>query len=59
MGAEALARGAKQVLGIDKSTTACKIIQQNWQKVARPEQTFQVICGDVIPLIPRIKSQKI
>ena len=58
MGAEALARGAKQVIGMDKSPLACKIIQQNWQKIAQSEQTFQVICGDVIALIPRVKSQK-
>ena len=58
MGAEALARGATWVMGIDKSAAACQVIQQNWQKIARAEQTFQVICGDVIALIPRLESQR-
>ncbi|MEO1509975.1 MAG: RsmD family RNA methyltransferase, partial [Cyanobacteria bacterium J06633_23] len=43
MGAEALCRGASNVVGIEKSRSACRIIQTNWQTVAKPEQTFQVI----------------
>ncbi len=48
MGAEALCRGAAEVVGIEQSTAACRIVQQNWQKVAKPEQRFQVIQGDVV-----------
>lgn len=48
MGAEALCRGAAAVVGIEKSGAACRIVQQNWQKVARPEQRFQVVQGDVV-----------
>ncbi|MEO1181296.1 MAG: 16S rRNA (guanine(966)-N(2))-methyltransferase RsmD [Cyanobacteria bacterium J06636_28] len=48
MGAEALCRGASNVVGIEKSRSACRIIQTNWQTVAKPEQTFQVIRGEVI-----------
>lgn len=47
MGAEALCRGASAVVGIDQSNAACRIIQTNWQTVATPAQTFQVIRGDV------------
>jgi 16S rRNA (guanine966-N2)-methyltransferase len=53
MGAEALCRGASVVIGIEKWTKACAIIQQNWEQVAQPEQTFQVIRGDVVV---RLKS---
>ena len=53
MGAEALCRGASVVIGIEKWAKACAIIQQNWEQVAQPEQTFQVIRGDVVV---RLKS---
>lgn len=48
MGAEALCRGAAEVVGIEKSGAACRIVQQNWQKVAKPEQRYRVIQGDVV-----------
>lgn len=48
MGAEALCRGATYVVGIEQSSRACSIIQQNWQKIAEPEQQFQVLRGDVV-----------
>ena len=48
MGAEALCRGAKQVVGIEKSAAACRVVKANWQKVAKPEQTYEVIRADVI-----------
>lgn len=48
MGAEALCRGAQFVVGIEQSSRACAVIQQNWQQVAQPDQTFQVIRGDVV-----------
>lgn len=47
MGAEALCRGAAEVVGIEQSGRACSLIRQNWQTVARAEQTFQVLRGDV------------
>lgn len=53
MGAEALCRGASAVVGMEQSSAACRIIQTNWQTVATPEQTFQVIRGDVTK---RLKS---
>lgn len=48
MGAEALSRGAAFVLGIEQSRRACATIQQNWQRITKPEQSFQIICGDVV-----------
>lgn len=48
MGAEALSRGAAFALGIEQSSRACLIIQQNWQGVAKPWQQFQVIQGNVL-----------
>ena len=53
MGAEALCRGAKEVIAIEKSPLACKIIRENWQKVAQPSQRFKVLKGDVVA---RLKS---
>lgn len=47
MGAEALCRGARVVVGIEQSGPACRIVQTNWQTVAKPEQTFQLIRGEV------------
>ena len=48
MGAEALCRGAAEVVGIEKSGAACRVVKENWQKVAKDEQRFQVVKGDVV-----------
>ena len=58
IGAEALCRGAKEVIGIEKSAQACRIMQQNWQKVAQPEQKFQVLRGDVITRLNSLDGQQ-
>ncbi len=57
MGAEALCRGAGSVVGIEQSSRACAIIQQNWQRVAQPEQTFEVLRGDVTQRLKTFKQQ--
>ena len=57
MGAEALCRGASVVVGIEKWAKACAIIQQNWEKVAQPEQTFQVVQGDVVGRLKTLAGQ--
>ena len=57
MGAEALCRGASKVVGIEQYPKACKIIEQNWQQIARPEQSFQVIKGDVTVKIKGLEGQ--
>ncbi|BAY17028.1 putative methyltransferase [Anabaenopsis circularis NIES-21] len=48
MGAEALCRGASLVVGIEQSSRACAIIQENWQQLANSEQKWQLLRGDVI-----------
>jgi 16S rRNA (guanine(966)-N(2))-methyltransferase RsmD len=48
MGAEALCRGAEEVIGIEQSGRAYHIIHQNWQQVAKPNQHFQVLRGDIL-----------
>lgn len=58
MGAEALCRGASLVLGIEQSPRACAIIQQNWQKVAREGQKFQVVRGDVATRLKTLEGQQ-
>lgn len=57
MGAEALSRGAAFALGIEQSSRACLIIQQNWQQVAKPGQQFQVIRGDVVQRLKTLPGQ--
>ncbi|MGD1897866.1 MAG: 16S rRNA (guanine(966)-N(2))-methyltransferase RsmD [Phormidesmis sp.] len=56
MGAEALCRGAAEVVGIEKSAAACQGIAKNWQKVAKPEQTYRVVRGDVVRQIKRLAA---
>ena len=58
MGAEALCRGASTVVGIEQSSRAWSVIQQNWQQVAAEGQTFQLIRGDVIKKIPSLMGQQ-
>jgi 16S rRNA (guanine966-N2)-methyltransferase len=58
MGAEALCRNASVVVGIERSTTACSIIEQNWGKVASSSQKFQLLCGDAIARIADLAGQK-
>lgn len=47
MGAEALCRGASLVMGIEQSGRACAVIRENWQRVAKPDQNWQILRGDV------------
>ncbi|WP_299402968.1 16S rRNA (guanine(966)-N(2))-methyltransferase RsmD [Acaryochloris sp. IP29b_bin.148] len=57
MGAEALCREAAVVYGIEQTGEACRIIRQNWQSVAKPTQTFQVLRGDVIKRLMKLTGQ--
>jgi 16S rRNA (guanine966-N2)-methyltransferase len=57
MGAEALCRGASEAIGIEQSGKACEVIRQNWQLVARSDQRFQVIRGNVIQKLPTLAGQ--
>lgn len=58
MGAEALCRGAKEAIGIEKSPQACAIIKQNWQQIVTSEQTFRVIRGDVVTQLKNLAQEK-
>ena len=57
LGAEALCRGAQTVAGIEQSGKVCAILRDNWQKVARPEQQWQVIRGSVLGQIPKLPAR--
>jgi 16S rRNA (guanine(966)-N(2))-methyltransferase RsmD len=43
IGAEALVRGAAEVVGIDKHPAACQVTRQNWQQLAQEGQKVRVI----------------
>ena len=58
MGAEALCRGAKMAIGIERSSAACNIIEQNWTKVAGEFQEFQLWRGDVVTRLADLDGQK-
>lgn len=57
MGAEALCRGAAEAFGIEKSGAACRIVRENWQKVARSDQTLTVVRGDVVRQLEQLATQ--
>lgn len=58
MGAEALCRGAALAVGIEQSSKACAVIQQNWQMVAKPDQLFRVLRGDLLRQLPSLSGQQ-
>lgn len=58
MGAEALSRGAALVVGIEQSARACGVIRQNWQRVATPEQQFQLLKGNVLQRLKGLAGQQ-
>ena len=57
MGAEALCRGAATVTGIEQSSRACTIVRQNWQQVARPDQSHTVMRGHILKCLPHLQGQ--
>ena len=58
IGAEALSRGASLVVGIEHSGQACKVIYQNWQQVAKPDQQFRVLKGDVVKRLKTLAGEQ-
>ncbi|BAT53242.1 hypothetical protein NOS3756_22010 [Nostoc sp. NIES-3756] len=58
MGAEALSRGASLVIGIEKSSRACAVIQENWQRIAHSEQKWRVLRGDVVVQLKNLSGQQ-
>ncbi|WP_017301907.1 16S rRNA (guanine(966)-N(2))-methyltransferase RsmD [Nodosilinea nodulosa] len=57
IGAEALCRGAAEVVGIEKSPEAYALTRENWQKVVQPDQTFSLFKGDVVKQLSRLHGQ--
>jgi 16S rRNA (guanine966-N2)-methyltransferase len=57
MGAEALCRGAAIVVGIEQSSQACTIVEHNWRQMAKPEQRYQVLRGDVLTRLETLSGQ--
>lgn len=58
MGAEALCRGAKEVVGIERAPNACRVIQQNWGRLVTEEQTVSVVRGDVRRVLKRLANRE-
>lgn len=58
MAAEALCRGAAEVIAIEQWNRACVIIQQNLQQVTGEDQTFQVVQGDVVKRLKTLAGQQ-
>lgn len=58
MGAEALCRGAAEVVGIEQYGKACQIIKQNWQQVASEGQSYRIIKGDVLVKLSYLAGEK-
>jgi 16S rRNA (guanine(966)-N(2))-methyltransferase RsmD len=58
MGAEALCRGAAEVVGIEQNNRACGIIRQNWQQLPKSEQKFRFLRGDLLILIKCLAGEK-
>jgi 16S rRNA (guanine966-N2)-methyltransferase len=58
MGAEALCRGATEVVGIEQYAKACHVIEDNWQQLVQPEQSFKVLKGDVLLKIKSLEGQQ-
>ncbi|MGK7884886.1 MAG: 16S rRNA (guanine(966)-N(2))-methyltransferase RsmD [Crocosphaera sp.] len=58
MGAEALCRDASVVVGVEKYGKACKIINENWQKIASNQQEFRIIKGDILKVLNNLEGKQ-
>jgi len=58
MSAEALCRGADQVVAIEKWGRACAMIRQNLETVASDEQSFEILRGDVVKQLNRLSGRQ-
>lgn len=58
MGAEALGRGATEVIGIEQSARACEVISENWKRIATTDQTVRVMRGDVVQKLRTLAGQQ-
>ena len=57
MGAEALCRGAKTIVGIEREPEACALAAANWKRLAKPEHKALMIRGHVLKKMPTLLSQ--
>jgi 16S rRNA (guanine966-N2)-methyltransferase len=58
MGAEALCRGAKRVVGIEQASKACTLIQQNWRQIAQADQQIQILRGHILQRLSLLAGQQ-
>jgi 16S rRNA (guanine966-N2)-methyltransferase len=58
IGAEALCRGAALVVGVEQADPACAVIQQNWKQVAKPNQKFRVVRGELPQKLESLRGQQ-
>ncbi len=58
MSAEALVRGASFVVAVEISRVACKLIQQNLEKICKPDQRFEIHCGDIVKVLPKLSPNQ-
>lgn len=56
MGAEALCRGAREVVAVELTPESIAVIKQNWQKVVQLDQKWQVHRGDVVKQLSRLRE---
>jgi 16S rRNA (guanine966-N2)-methyltransferase len=56
MGAEALCRGAREVVAVELTPESIAVIKQNWQQVAHADQKWQVHRGDVVKQLSRLRE---
>ncbi len=47
IGAEAISRDARRVVGIDNSSYACRLTEENWNKMDPEKNTFRIVKSDV------------
>jgi 16S rRNA (guanine966-N2)-methyltransferase len=57
IGAEAICRGAMQVVGIESNRDACQLIRQNWTKIAGTTENWRLISGDVRTSLKALAGQ--
>jgi 16S rRNA (guanine(966)-N(2))-methyltransferase RsmD len=57
MGGEALCREAAMVVGIDRSPAACRLVRENWQRLAAADR-FEVVCGDLVKKMATLAGER-
>ncbi|HIK29218.1 MAG: 16S rRNA (guanine(966)-N(2))-methyltransferase RsmD [Oscillatoriaceae bacterium SKW80] len=58
MSAEALCRGAAEVVAIEKSDRACRVIRENLQKIVGSAQSFYLLRGDVVQKLKTLAGRQ-